>query len=274
MQAILLLAHKGIDYIDNFCSQFTDDFNIYIHYDKKLKLSNTDINMLQTKYPNIRHVFSQYSGEYFGMSLIDAEIELLKIAIKDNENTYFHLMSEQCYLIINPKIFVEYFNNSTLNFMEFEYDKEGWQIISKEHDLRWAGSQWWSLSKHAVEWILNILETTHYYTMFETDLSAYNYGRKIRIIAADETFFTNMFKLYNNDFEFEHNKRYYDFTWPLIDWSHPHLLVIDKIQQYINENIIGNFICRKIDFKNNQCMQLLQQIQYINRYAGNITFSS
>ena len=51
MEGILLLAHKGVDYIDKFCEQFNNDkrFNIYIHYDTKLHLTEHDKLILQAK---------------------------------------------------------------------------------------------------------------------------------------------------------------------------------------------------------------------------------
>ena len=53
MQAILLLAHKGIDYIDYFCSQFNNDerFNIFIHIDINTIISEENLNYIKSKYP-------------------------------------------------------------------------------------------------------------------------------------------------------------------------------------------------------------------------------
>ena len=273
MEAILLLAHKGVDYIDKFCEQFNNDkrYNIYIHYDTKLHLTEHDKLILQTKYGNIKSIISKYSGTYFGMSLVDAELELLNIAMSDKDNTYFHLMSEQCYLLVSLNTFCAFFKHNSNVFMDFQYDKEGWQIIDKDKGLRWAGSQWWSLPRRAVDWLQQIISTTDYDSVFREALLKYNAGREIRIIAADETYFTNLFKLYDNDFIYYDNMRFYDFTWPLIDFCHPHPLTILKLRKYINDGIIGKLIGRKIDYKNLECTKLLQQIQYINRYAGDFT---
>ena len=54
MQAILLLAHKGIDYITEFCKQFNNDndFQIYIHQDIKNKISERDIENLKRQFTN------------------------------------------------------------------------------------------------------------------------------------------------------------------------------------------------------------------------------
>lgn len=276
-QAILLLAHKGIDYINKFCEQFNNDnrFDIYIHYDKKLNLSKNDIEDLMNKFSNIKLIDSKYIGKYFDMSLIDAEIFLLEQSFI-TKYSYYHLMSEQCYISVSLDLFYNIFNNinTDIVFMDFTYDKEGWQIIDKELGLRWAGSQWWSLPYNAVKWIFDKLSTTDYYLTFSDKLYLYNKDRQIRIIAADETFFTNMFKIIDNNFKFLSNKRYVDFTFPLVDWSHPHELDINKLFKYLNENILNNLIIRKIDYKNNNSIKLLKEIQYINRYASNIIIST
>ena len=276
-QAILLLAHKGLDYIDKFCEQFNNDerFDIFIHYDKKLNLSSDNINSIKNKYKNIKKIYSEVNGNYFGMSLIDAELSLIEQSYNTDNYKYYHLMSEQCFITVSLDIFYDYFNMffNTV-FMDFTYNKEGWQIIDKESGLCWAGSQWWSIPNIAIEWILNKLETTNYYLLFREKIYLYNKDRKIRIIAADETFFTNIFKIYENDFKYLSNKRYIDFTFPLIDWSHPHDLVIYKLDKYLKEGILYNLIVRKIDYKKIDSWNLLKQIKYINRYASNIIIST
>lgn len=260
-QAILLLAHKGIDYIDYFCSQFNNDerFNIYIHIDINTIISEEKLNHIKSKYPIIKSIISKHTGTYFGMDLVDAEIELMKIASKNNYN-YYHLMSEQCFIATSLDKFYNYFNNSNKEHLDIQKDNS-WHIINVWKNYRYTGSQWWSLTNNCVVWILNKLKTTNYYNDFKYELEKYNYGRKNRIIAADETFFTNIVMVYENDFTFDTNKRYYDFTWPLIDSSHPHPLVIEKNDIYISEGILNNFIIRKIDYKNKDCLKLLEYIR-------------
>lgn len=270
MQAILLLAHKGIEYIDYFCSQFNNDerFNIFIHIDINTKISESDIVYIKSKHNIVKEIISKHTGTYFGMDLIDAEIELMKLASKNKYN-YYHMMSEQCFITTSLDKFYNYFNNSNKEHLDIQKDKEGWQIINLEKNYRYAGSQWWSLTNDCVLWILDKLNTTNYYNDFKTELEKYNNGRKIRIIAADETFFTNIVMVYENDFIFYNNKRYYDFTWPLIDWSHPHPLIIEKLDKYISEGILNSIIIRKIDFTDKECLYLLEYIKYINIYNFN-----
>ena len=260
-QAILLLAHKGIDYIDYFCSQFNNDkrFNIFIHIDINTIISEENLNHIKSKYPIIKSIISKYTGTYFGMDLIDAEIELMKIASKNNYK-YYHLMSEQCFITTSLDKFYNYFNNSNKEHIDIQKDNS-WHVINVWKNYRYTGSQWWSMTNNSVLWILNKLNTTNYYNDFKYELEKYNYGKKTRIIAADETFFTNIVMVYENDFKFDTNKRYYDFTWPLIDWSHPHPLVIEKTDKYISEGILNNFIIRKIDYKNKDCLKLLEYIR-------------
>lgn len=261
-QAILLLAHKGIDYIDKFCSQFNNDkhFDIYIHIDMKTNISDENLNELKLKYPIIKLIISKHTGTYFGMDLIDAELELIKASSK-KKYRYYHMMSEQCFIIKPLNEFYKYFDKSTKEHIDIQKDKEGWQIINIDKNYRYAGSQWWSLSNKCILWILDKLNTTDYYNDFKLDIENYNNGRIHRIIAADETFFTNILMVLENDFEFENNKRYCDFTWPLVDWCHPHPLVIDKIDKYLSEGILDNFIIRKIDYKDKNCIKLLKYIQ-------------
>ena len=265
-QAILLLAHKGIEYIDYFCSQFNNDerFNIFIHIDINTKISESDIVYIKSKHNIVKEIISKHTGTYFGMDLIDAEIELMKLASKNNYN-YYHMMSEQCFISTSLDKFYNYFNNSNKEYIDIQNDKEGWKIINLEKNYIYSGSQWWSLTNDCVLWILDKLNTTNYYNDFKSEIENYNNGRIYHTVAPDETFFTNIVMVYENDFIFDTNKRYYDFTYPLIDRSHPHPLTIEKLDIYISEDILNNFIIRKIDYRNEDCLKLLEYIQNINK---------
>lgn len=57
MQAVLILAHKNIDQVIELSQRLSSNFNVYIHFDRKISLSKKqelELNQLNVKF------FSKY----------------------------------------------------------------------------------------------------------------------------------------------------------------------------------------------------------------------
>lgn len=93
--AFLILVHHT-DHIDYLIEQLGGNTsirtNIYVHVDKKVW---NKFRSIMAKYPPNSNVyfFTRYDVHWGGVQMIDAERALLELALKDEENFYFHLLS-------------------------------------------------------------------------------------------------------------------------------------------------------------------------------------
>jgi hypothetical protein len=111
--AILITAYKEVNPIIDLINFFGTDFNFYIHIDKKSKL---DISALQ----NIQNVFvnNSYKVNWGGLNHLKAILLLSAEALKNQDNSFFHLItaedvpikSKDSFLCLNKsKNYLEYF---------------------------------------------------------------------------------------------------------------------------------------------------------------------
>ena len=92
MQAVLILAHKNIDQVIELSQRLSSCFNVYIHFDKKVSLSEKQ--ELSLKKLNV-NFFSKYDVKWGSYSIVRATIDLMKLALENPQNKYFHLISGQ-----------------------------------------------------------------------------------------------------------------------------------------------------------------------------------
>lgn len=277
MHAILLIAHKGIDYIENFCKQFDNDndFQIYIHYDAKNHIEQSDIDNLKKQFSNIRYFCSKFEGKYFDFSLVEIELLLIKEALKDN-HTYCHLMSEQCYLTTTLQFFKDFFTNNNNEYIQIvymlkeiantKYKLNYWRNINNRYF--YFGSQWWSLTSTLLNKIINHPKLDEY--IYENIV----YSMKEHRQAVDETFFQSFimhYDLYNEDSMLTCNDkissslRYVD--WEFKEHSNKdHPATLGTLPQFYDEQFIQitmskSLIIRKIDFKNKNSIKMLNDVK-------------
>lgn len=100
MQAILILAHKNIQQVVELSRKLNSNFNVYIHFDKKMSLDNDYLKVLENE--NIRYI-SQEDVKWGSWSIVRATIALMNLALNDKDNQYFHLISGQDWPIINSQ---------------------------------------------------------------------------------------------------------------------------------------------------------------------------
>ncbi|WP_295841612.1 beta-1,6-N-acetylglucosaminyltransferase [uncultured Apibacter sp.] len=91
-QAILIIGYKSIDNIMRIIDYFDDNFQFYIHIDKK---SNTDLTPLYTIKNKTINIYKEYKVYWSGVSIIKVSLFLVKKALEDKNNIYFHLISNQ-----------------------------------------------------------------------------------------------------------------------------------------------------------------------------------
>lgn len=282
MQAILLLAHKGKEYIENFLKQFDERFNVYIHVDIKNKLNDEDISYLKDRFKFIKSIDSIYDCQYSRISIIDAELFLIKQALKDTSNKYIHLMSEQCYICHDLNYFFNFFEDNNTEYIWIEdmygtFDCVGcsniWRVINNKY--HYYGGQWFSLTYSLLNDILNNEHIDQYYK--EIKEYSDNPDNDSHRQAVDEAFLQNFimeFGYYDNK-KYNFNKTDYDSSLRFVDWlargvnsdkTHPSVLLSNRYYSKIQlKRATNNFylIVRKIDFKNKYSIEQLNNIKRI-----------
>lgn len=93
-QGILLTAYNEIDHLKKLINFFNDDFYIYIHMDKKSKLSKEDIDAIQHA-KNVVFLSREFKINWGGIYGMMAILLLAKEALKNKEIEYFHVISGQ-----------------------------------------------------------------------------------------------------------------------------------------------------------------------------------
>lgn len=99
--AILVIAHKNKNQLLKLIKTLEDEeLDIFIHLDKKWKLTLKDIEELKYSSPYVNIINKRISGYLDTWNLCQITIELAKVAIQKNPNyNYFLLLSGQDYPI-------------------------------------------------------------------------------------------------------------------------------------------------------------------------------
>ena len=225
--ALLLLTYTNPNkYLDNLITKT----NTYIH----------------PKYPD--KVDSKYQKyiiknlinptEWCDLSIVNATINLLETALMDRSNTFFILLSEDCY----PLYTIDNLNNMLGELSIFNFKS----TINNYYKT----SQWWVLNYTDANLVFN---TRHKYIN--------KFKQKNKLGCADELYFLTILKWENQSYKFKHAQPIYDKWLNNTIQQSPafinHLLKYDHNQIKLNEclfvrkitptfNIDKYDICRKL----------------------------
>lgn len=117
MQAVLILAHKNIEQVINLSNKLNKKFLVYIHFDKKYKIPE-DYKLVLDKMKNVQ-VYSEINVSWGGMSIVEAELLLLKEAIKNKDITYFHIISGQDWPTKKSEDIYNFYENNNKIYMKY-----------------------------------------------------------------------------------------------------------------------------------------------------------
>lgn len=116
MQAVLILGHKNVSQIILLCQKLCPCFNVYIHFDKKLQVTKKEQQQLKSLGV---HYISKYDVKWGGFTIGLATIELMKMALLNPHNNYFHLVSGQDWPMKSPQDIYNFFQNKNSIFMDY-----------------------------------------------------------------------------------------------------------------------------------------------------------
>jgi hypothetical protein len=177
------------------------------------KLIDGHNTYIHPKYPdNVDQEFKQYiikhiiSTDWCNYSLVDATLNLLKVAIANDKNEWFFLLSGDTYPLYVGDEFIKQFNNIHHNLSIFNF--------KNTNDKLYKTSQWWVLNRTDVEIIIS-------------NISKYEKQFKNKLIdgCADEYYFLSVLKWSIPNYEFTNMPIMYD------SWLNH---TIQKSPQYFN----------------------------------------
>lgn len=103
--AVLILCHSPIPYVAKLAS-YERDVNFYIHVDSKIDIEKIKQDF-STETNNVYWIENRINIQWGGFSIIQAILTLISMALENNENKYFHLISGNCVFLVDIPIIAE-----------------------------------------------------------------------------------------------------------------------------------------------------------------------
>lgn len=118
-QAILITAYTNIEHLISITESFSDRFKLYVHLDKKSKITKEDILILSKK-KDVILVSQKYTINWGGINHLKAILLLLSKALEDTSLEYFHLITGHDYPIQTETAICSFLeDNKGSDFFEF-----------------------------------------------------------------------------------------------------------------------------------------------------------
>lgn len=128
-QAILITAYKNYHHLEEIIHCFDTSFELYIHIDKKSKISEEELNHLK-KYDIVKLVEQKHKVNWGGFNHLKAILYLTQQALQNPENKYFHLITGHDFPLKSSDYFMEFFKNNRnvefMNHFNFPDAASGW----------------------------------------------------------------------------------------------------------------------------------------------------
>ena len=110
-QAILVMAHNNIWTLKKILENLdSEKFDIFIHIDRKSKLQPNDLKNI-CKLSKV-YIYKELDVRWGDISLVECELFLLEMAIKNEEYMYYHLISGADMPIKNKETIFSFFEKS------------------------------------------------------------------------------------------------------------------------------------------------------------------
>lgn len=133
MQAVLILAHNQVDQLLQLVRLLKKNFSVYIHVDVKCKLKGMQKKSLVEETGG--HLYQQFDVHWGGFSIVNAEMLLIKEALKDPQNAYFHVISGLDWPAMNVQSIYDFYENTDQIYMS--WGKARGVIKSREPIILW-----------------------------------------------------------------------------------------------------------------------------------------
>lgn len=127
-QAILITAYKNYNHLEEIIAFFDENFEIYIHIDKKSKISKDELSLLLNN-EIVKLVSQKYKVNWGSFNHLKSILYLSNEALKNNHNKYFHLISGHDYPTKSIEEFDYFIKNAEKDHLDcFDMSFTGWGI--------------------------------------------------------------------------------------------------------------------------------------------------
>lgn len=116
-QAILITAYKNYHHLEEIIQCFDANFELYIHLDKKSKISDIELANLR-KYDTVKLLEQKYKVNWGGFNHLKSILYLTEQALKSSDSYYFHLISGHDFPIKKNTYLVDFFKNNDKEYIE------------------------------------------------------------------------------------------------------------------------------------------------------------
>lgn len=148
-QAILIVAHKDLSFIQRIINHFDGDFDFFLHIDKNCRES-----IPQYKSAGELHVIRNYHVRWGSWKIMWAIYDLLSLASKHGPYSFFHLITGNCYPVQTVERFKTFFSEQNHNcYVEYHpMPRQGWGPEGGIERIRyyWVGNQHRDIRQHFV----------------------------------------------------------------------------------------------------------------------------
>lgn len=125
-QAILITAYKNYHQLEELISFFDENFDIYIHIDKKSPITKKELSSIGN-YGVVKFVSRKYKVNWGGKNHLKSILYLSKEALKNPNICFYHLISGFDFPIKSKEDFLSFFYNSEVSFINsFTLPFNGW----------------------------------------------------------------------------------------------------------------------------------------------------
>lgn len=143
-QAILITAYTQLEFLKEIIDFFDDDFDFFIHIDKKSKIGN--LSFLDR--PNVK-VYSKYRIQWGSENHLRAIVFLMEEACRIGGYSYYHLITGSDYPIQPLAEFKSCFGvENKYNYMEwYELPRASWVMEGGLERVKyyWIGNTWFDI---------------------------------------------------------------------------------------------------------------------------------
>nr|WP_315177552.1 beta-1,6-N-acetylglucosaminyltransferase [uncultured Flavobacterium sp.] len=117
-QAILITAYKNYHHLEEIIQCFDANFELFIHLDKKSKISDIELANLR-KYDIVKLLEQKYKVNWGGFNHLKSILYLTEQALKNPDNSYFHLITGHDFPIKKSSYFVDFFMNNNNEYIDY-----------------------------------------------------------------------------------------------------------------------------------------------------------
>lgn len=121
--AVLILAHKNLPQLDQLLQRLSEDFDVYLHLDRKWQVDESHFK----KYGNV-FLTERYTINWGSYQQVQADAALFNMAFKKDYDYYFLISGQDVPIKSNAQIkkFVE--ENKNRSFVDYEaFPKKAWE---------------------------------------------------------------------------------------------------------------------------------------------------